>query len=401
MFQRVFRAFGYRDFRLMWMGACTSSIGTWMQLVAQAWLVYQLSNSAVYLGLDTFCGQIPIFLFSLFGGVIADRKNRRDILLASQFVQMSSAFTLAALVAIGKVHVWQILCLSFVSGTAQSFGGPAYLALVPSLVEATNLQNAIALNSIQFNVARVLGPVLGGVALEKLGAAWCFGLNGLSFLAVIASLLAIHVKFVPQKVHPSVLASMREGISAIRHRAGMTGMIALAFWMTLLVYPLSTFLPVFARDVFHGNATTFTVLLSIYGAGSVLGALLIAAARSETGMARRSLRGMIVLGICISAFALSRRLPWSLVALFGAGIALMIVFALNSSIVQTYVSDALRGRVMSVYNVAFRGGMPIGSVLCGILIKETSAPSIIAATGVLVCVLALYFLFVDREVARL
>lgn len=385
----------------MWMGACTSSIGTWMQLVAQAWLVYQLSNSAVYLGLDTFCGQIPIFLFSLFGGVIADRKNRRDILLVSQVIQMSSAFTLAALVAFGKVHVWQILCLSFVSGTAQSFGGPAYLALVPSLVETTNLQNAIALNSIQFNIARVLGPVLGGIALEKLGAKWCFGLNGLSFLAVIASLLAIHVKFVPQKVHLSVLASMREGMSAIRHRAGMTGMIALAFWMTLLVYPLSTFLPVFARDVFHGNATTFTVLLSIYGAGSVLGALLIAAARSETGMARRSLLVMIALGVCISAFALSRRMPWSLVALFGAGIALMIVFALNSSIVQTYVSDALRGRVMSVYNVAFRGGMPFGSVLCGILIKETSAPSIIAATGVLICVLALYFLFVDREVARL
>jgi predicted MFS family arabinose efflux permease len=401
LFQRVFRAFEYRDFRLMWMGACTSSIGTWMQLVAQAWLVYQLSNSPVYLGLDTFCGQIPIFLFSLFGGVVADRKNRRDILLASQFVQMSSAFTLTLLVIFGKVHVWQILCLSFVSGTAQAFGGPAYLALVPSLVEATNLQNAIALNSIQFNVARVLGPVLGGIALQKLGSAWCFGLNGLSFLAVIASLLAIKVKFVPQKVHLSVLASMHEGISAIRHRAGMTGMIALAFWMTLLVYPLSTFLPVFARDVFHGNATTFTVLLSIYGAGSVLGALLIAAARSERGMARRSLLVMIVLGVCISAFALSRRLPLSVAALFGAGIALMIVFALNSSIVQTYVSDALRGRVMSVYNVAFRSGMPIGSVLCGILIKETSAPSIIAATGVLVCLLALYFLIVDREVARL
>jgi predicted MFS family arabinose efflux permease len=385
----------------MWMGACTSSIGTWMQLVAQAWLVYRLSNSAVYLGLDTFCGQIPIFLFSLFGGVIADRKNRRNILLGSQLVQMTSAFTLTLLVLFGKVRVWQILCLSFVSGSAQAFGGPAYMALVPSLVQAEYLQNAIALNSIQFNVARVLGPVLGGLALEKLGAAWCFGLNGLSFLAVISSLLAIRIHFVPKKISSSVIVSIREGISAIRQGPGMTGMIALAFWMAMLSYPLSTFLPVFAKNVFHGTSNTFTMLLATYGAGSVLGALLIAGARSNKGMARKSLLVMIGLGVCISAFALSSALSFSLVAIFCAGIALMIVFALNSSIVQTYVHDTLRGRVMSVYNVAFRGGMPIGSVLCGVLIKETSAPAIIAATGALVCLLGLYFLVMNRDVARL
>jgi predicted MFS family arabinose efflux permease len=385
----------------MWVGACTSSIGTWMQLVAQAWLVYRLSNSPVYLGLDTFCGQIPIFLFSLFGGVVADRKNRRNILLASQFVQMASAFTLTLLVLFGKVHVWQILCLSFVSGTAQAFGGPAYMALVPSLVEPNYLQNAIALNSIQFNVARVLGPVLGGIALDRLGAAWCFGLNGISFVAVIISLLSIQVPLVAVRSHPSVMASMREGLNAIRHRPGMPGMIALAFWMAMLSYPLSTFLPVFARDVFRGNSMTFTMLLSVYGAGSVVGALMIAASRSHIGMARRSLLVMIMLGVFISGFALSRALPVGLAALFGAGIALMIVFALNSSIVQTHVSDALRGRVMSVYNVAFRGGMPIGSVVCGILIKQTSAPVIIAGTGVLVCLLALYFLFLNREVPKL
>ncbi|HEX6545340.1 MAG TPA: MFS transporter [Bryobacteraceae bacterium] len=401
MFKRIFRAFEYRDFRLMWAGACTSSIGTWMQLVAQAWLVYKLSNSAVYLGLDTFCGQIPIFLFSLFGGVIADRKNRRDILLVSQFIQMSSAFTLTVLVLTGHVQVWHILCLSFVTGTAQAFGGPAYMALVPSLVPQEYLQNAIALNSIQFNVARVLGPVLGGVALEKLGAGWCFGLNGLSFLAVMASLLAIKVYFVPQKIHLPVMMSMREGISAIRHRPGMTGMIALAFWMAMLSYPLSTFLPVFARDVFHGDANTFTTMLATYGAGSVVGALLIAGVRKNEGMARVSLLVMLGLGVCIAGFAVTRHLTTSLVALFCAGIALMIVFALNSSIVQTYVSDALRGRVMSVYNVAFRGGMPIGSVLCGVLIKETSAPVIISATGVLMFGLGLYYLFVNREVAQL
>lgn len=372
-----------------------------MQLVAQAWLVYRLSNSAVYLGLDTFCGQIPIFLFSLFGGVVADRKSRRHILLASQFVQMGSAFTLMLLVVFGKVHVWHILCLSFVSGTAQAFGGPAYMALVPSLVEPQNLQNAIALNSIQFNVARVLGPVLGGLALEHLGAGWCFGLNGLSFIAVILSLTAIHVPFIPAKTSVSVLGSMKEGLKAIRNRSGMTGMIALAFWMALLSYPLSTFLPVFAREVLHGNSMTFTLLLAAYGGGSVVGALTVAASHKQKGLARQSLLVMIFLGLFISAFALSRHFPFSVAMIFGAGIALMIVFALNSSIVQTYVSDALRGRVMSVYNVAFRGGMPIGSVVCGVLIKQTSAPVIIAGTGILVCLLAVYFLVIKRDVAAL
>lgn len=372
-----------------------------MQLVAQAWLVYRLSDSAVYLGLDTFCGQIPIFLFSLFGGVLADRRNRRHILLASQMVQMCSALILMALAIAGKVHVWEILCLSAVTGTAQAFGGPAYLALVPSLVPLENLQNAIALNSIQFNIARVLGPVLGGLALEKLGAGWCFGLNALSFSAVMASLLAIQVSFTPAKTKLPVFVSMKEGIAAIRQRPGMTGMIALALGMTMLSYPLSTFLPVFAKDIFHGSPTTFTSLLAVYGAGSVAGALLIAASRKQKGLARRSLLVMISLGIFISAFAVSRYIALSLVMLFGAGLTLMVVFALNSSIVQMYVSDALRGRVMSVYNVAFRGGMPIGSVVCGVLIKQTSAPTIIAATGVLMSFLALYFLFVERKVARL
>src|SRR3954452_15372109 len=175
----------------MWLGACASSIGTWMQIVAQSWLVYQLSNSSFYLGLDAFFGEIPVFLFSLFGGVLADRKNRRTLLIISQLIQLTCAFLLAVLVVTHLVRVRYIWCLSFTVGVAQSFGGPAYSALVPTLVEKEDLQNAIALNSIQFNLARVVGPALGGIALVKLGAMWCFLLNGFSFLAVIASLLMI------------------------------------------------------------------------------------------------------------------------------------------------------------------------------------------------------------------
>jgi predicted MFS family arabinose efflux permease len=397
LFKRTFKAFEYRDFRLMWVGACTSSIGTWMQILAQSWLVYQLSGNPVYLGIDQFLGQIPIFLFSLFGGVFADRKSRRGILLASQVVQMSCAFILTALAATGAVKVWHIWCLSFTVGLAQAFGGPAYSALVPSLVEKNNLQNAIALNSIQFNLARVIGPVLGGLALTKLGAAWCFGLNGLSFVAVIITLLAIRVPFVPSKTQESVLESMKEGFSFVLKREGMVSLIALAFFMTMLSFPMISFLPVFAKDVFHGTSNTYMWFLVASGAGSVTGALLVAASRKETSQYQRALLVMLVLGLLIAGFGFSKNIGLSLFLLFAGGAALMIVFALNASIVQAYVGDAMRGRVMSVYNVAFRGGMPMGSLLSGFLIKSSSAPTVMQANGIAVVVLGLLFLVSLRQ----
>src|ERR1700752_1268923 len=202
--RRVFKAFHYRDFRLMWFGACTSSIGTWMQIVAQGWLIYRLSHSAFLLALDQFLGGIPIFLFSLIGGVVADRTERRKILLVSQYVQMGSAGVLTVLVAWGWVDVWHILCLSFVSGLAQAFGAPAYQALIPTLVDREDMPNAIALNSIQFNTAVTVGPALAGQALAKLGESWCFGLNALSFLAPIVSLSIITARYLPEKTTDSI-----------------------------------------------------------------------------------------------------------------------------------------------------------------------------------------------------
>jgi len=372
-----------------------------MQILAQSWLVYSLSKSSVYLGLDAFFGQIPIFLFSLFGGVFADRKNRRNILLASQMVQLTCAFLLAGLVATHVVQVWHIWCLSFTVGLAQSFGGPAYSALIPTLVKKEDLQNAIALNSIQFNLARVVGPALGGLALVKLGAFWCFTLNGISYLAVIATLLAIRPTFVPAATQMPVIQSMREGIDFLRKREGMASLVVLAFGITLLSYPLITFLPVMARDVFHGGANTFTLFLCLSGAGSVTGALLVAGSASQGGQARKSLIVMAALGVVITAFGLSRVLAASAVLVFVSGSLLMIVFALNTSMVQLYVSDTMRGRVMSVYNVAFRGGMPLGSLASGLLIKETSAPAIMAGNGLLVIALALYFLFAGKKLSKL
>ena len=231
MLSRIFKAFQYRDFRLLWFGACTSSIGTWMQKLAQSWVVLQLSNSPFLLGLDAFLGELPILLFSLIGGVAADRRDRRHLLVASQVVQMSCAFLLMMLFVFKVVKVWQILCLSFVTGLAQAFGGPAYQALIPSIVSIENVSNAIALNSIQFNLARVIGPVLGGIALAKLGPAWCFGLNGLSFCAVIVSLLIIRTPFI-KGPYESVIDSMKQGLRFVRMHAVLPALVVLAFLMT-------------------------------------------------------------------------------------------------------------------------------------------------------------------------
>src|ERR1700741_414360 len=210
-FRRVFKAFHYRDFRLMWIGACMSSIGTWMQIVAQGWLIYRLSHSAFLLALDQFLAGIPIFLFSLIGGVVADRTERRKILLVSQYIQMGSAATLTILVALGLTHVWPILCLSFVSGLAQAFGGPAYQALIPTLVDREDMPNAIALNSIQFNLAVTVGPALAGITLARLGERWCCGLNALSFVAPIITLSIIRARYLPEKSGESMFESLKEG----------------------------------------------------------------------------------------------------------------------------------------------------------------------------------------------
>jgi predicted MFS family arabinose efflux permease len=401
LLRRVFKAFQYRDFRLMWIGACTSSIGTWMQIVAQGWLIYRLSHSAFLLALDQFLGGIPIFLFSLIGGVIADRMERRKILLGSQYVQMASAAILTILVATGYVRVWHILCLSFVVGTAQSFGGPAYSALVPSLVEKEDLSNAIAMNSIQFNLARIIGPVTGGIVLKTLGAAWCFGLNALSFVAVIVSLYNLRICFNPPRTGESVITSMKQGFGFIRNQGAMAGLIALAFLMTALAIPTITFLPVFAKEVFHRGPETYTIFLACSGLGSITGALLVAAAGNVKNKGRIALSMLMLLGAVMAGFAISKNIFLSYLLLYVAGAALIWAFSMISSLVQLITANEMRGRVMSVYNIAFRGGMPFGSLTSGKLIPMFTAPVVIATNGVLLFCLGLYFMVLKRRVAAL
>src|SRR5271156_4283882 len=399
--RRVFKAFQYRDFRLMWFGACTSSIGTWMQIVAQGWLIYRLSHSAFLLALDQFLGGIPIFLFTLIGGVVADRMERRKVLLASQYLQMTSAAVLTVLVATGLVHVWHILCLSFVSGFAQAFGGPAYSALIPTLVDREDMPNAIALNSIQFNLAVMVGPALAGQALARLGEKWCFGLNALSFLAPIVSLSIIRTRFLPVKTKESMFPMLKQGLHFARQQSSMEALILLAFCMTFLSMPVRTYFPVFVKDIFHRGPETYGNLLSLMGLGSIFGSLIIASAGNMRKKGIVALAALLLLGAGISAFALSKSVPFSGVILVLVGAAMMAVFATVNSLVQLITTNEMRGRVMSVYNFAFRGGMPMGNLLSGWLVPMFTAPVVLGVNGLLLILLALYFLLVQRRLAAL
>jgi predicted MFS family arabinose efflux permease len=364
-------------------------------------LIYRLSHSAFLLALDQFLGGIPIFLFSLIGGVVADRMERRKILLGSQYVQMATAGLLTILVGTGLVRVWHILCLSFIAGLAQAFGGPAYQALIPTLVDREDMPNAIALNSIQFNVAVMLGPALAGQALAKLGEKWCFGLNAVSFLAPIISLSIITARFLPQKTAESMFASLKQGIHFARKQTSMEALILLAFCMTALSMPMRTYIPVFVKDIFHRGPETFGNLLSLMGLGSICGSLSIASAGNIKRKGMVALLALICLGASISGFAFSKSVNLSGVLLVLVGASMMAVFATVNSLVQLITTNEMRGRVMSVYNFAFRGGMPMGNLLSGWLVPMFTAPVVLGVNGFLLILLALYFLLLQRRLAAL
>jgi MFS family permease len=389
--QRVLSALAFRDFRILWLGAFASTIGTWMQKVAQSWLVFDMTKSSFFLGLDDFLGQLPILLFTVLGGVIADRHDRRRLLIGSQYVQMTTAFVLAGLVWTGYVEIIHILLLSFITGLAQAFGGPAYQSLIPTLVPKAHLPNAIALNSIQFNLSRIFGSLLAAAALAAFGTALCFALNGLSFVVVIAALLALTVTHIPAERKP-ILQEMHGGFSHVKRDPALIALAVVAFATTFLGLPLLTFLPAVARNVFQGEMGLYSTMMAFSGAGSVCGALLVAWLGRFTHMGRTLLIVQVLFGGLVAAFAMSRVLWLSELLLFLCGVSAMIVTAMTTSLVQLIVPDHLRGRVVSIYMVAFRGGMPLGSLVSGYIATFTGVPVILAVNGALVSLVAVYFL---------
>lgn len=393
---RVAGALTHRNFRIVWLAALGSTIGTWMQKFAQSLLVYDLTGSKFFLGLDDFLSQLPILLFMLIGGVVADRHDRRRLLTGSQYVQAFSAFMLALLVWTGSINVWFIFALSFVSGCGQAFGGPAYQALIPSLVPRRDLTNAIALNSSQFNLSRVLGPGAGVAIVSTIGMAACFALNGLSFFLVVIALTTLHLPpHVPSPDRRAMGAELQSGLFYVRDDRLMMTLTILVGVSTFLAMPILTMLPAFATEVLTGSGTPesrLSMLMASQGLGAILGALIIGTVDTRKHMGRLLLTVQIGLGLLIAGFALSSSLALSLALLFAGGIFFMALFSISFSLVQLTVPEALRGRVVSIYMVALRGGGPIGGLVAGALADRFSAPSVMAANGAALAVIAAWLL---------
>ncbi len=403
---RVFHAFTYRDFRLLWFGAFTSSSGAWLQEAALSWLLLLLTNDPFYLGLNQFLSTAPVLLFSLVGGVLADRFDRRRILLTSQWAQLAFAFSLASLALFNvpaPILVTSALLLSFLTGCAQAFGGPAYQSLIPMLVQKKDLSNAIALNSIQFQLARVVGASIGSFpfvifADQMIAAAACFGINGISFIAVIISLMSLSVRHLPRNPAGDLRSQMREGLHFVWHQEGLRSLTLLAFACTFFGMQITTFLAVFARDVFQTGAKGNSILMAVSGAGAVTGALIVAGLGNIKSKGRYALLMQIGFGLSIIAFTLVSNVWLAYPVIFIASIFMMCVFSLITSLVQLLVSDEMRGRVMSIFMVAFRGGMPLGSLATGFLVRQFSLQHVLMVEGLLLSLIALGFLLSNSQV---
>jgi MFS family permease len=380
---RIARALRHRDFRLFWIGNFLSNIGTWMQNVAQGWLVLQLTNSAFWLGVVGFAASVPILLFALIGGVIADHVNKRKLLMVTQSAMMIFAFIMAALAYFKVITVHEIILLALGTGIAMSLNTPSYQALMPQLIPREDLTNAIAINSAQFNMSRVLGPTLGGFAMALVGVAGNFFLNGLSFLAVLLALTRI--EYVEPAVHQEgrLWEKMKQGFAYVFQHAAMSSLVLLVAIGSLLAIPYLTFVPYFARDVLGSDESGLGILMACSGAGAFLGAINIA---YLTLIRRRGffvVRASAGLYVSIIAFTFSRNFYLSGFFLTLAGYCMIISVATINSSLQHLAENQMRGRVMSIYSTAFLGLPPIGCLIAGSLARVISVPHVIAGMSTL------------------
>lgn len=362
----TFAAFRHPNYRLYFSGQIVSLVGTWMQIVAQGWLVYQLTDSPLYLGLVSFAASVPVFVLSLGAGAIIDRLPRRRVLVATQTSAMLLAFVLAFLTFSGLVQPWHILVLSFLLGVVNAFDGTARQTFVKDLVGKEDLMNAIALNSATFNTSRLIGPALAGLALATVGAGWCFLLNGLSFLAVIVALLRMKLPaFVPPARRGPLVAEIGEGLRYIRHDPIVLPVIGLVVVSSVFGFSYNALLPAYARDVLQVGAQGLGLLSTAVGLGALVGALWVASSGRSQHKGWLLTFGSLLFPVMLCLLAFTDTFAVALLVLVGAGLGFMVQNATANTLVQTTVPDDLRGRVMSVYMLAFFGMSPIGSLQGG------------------------------------
>jgi len=392
------RALQYRNFQLFFSGQLISLIGTWMQNVAQAWLVYRMTGSSVLLGAVGFAGQIPAFLFSPVAGIVADRYRRHRVVIATQTSAMLLAFVLAAVVLSGVVQIWHIFVLAALLGVVNAFDIPARQSFMVEMVGRNDLMNAIALNSSMFNASRVVGPAIAGILVASIGEGWCFFANAVSYIAVIVGLLMMKL---PQeqreKPEGSPLSHVIEGFRWVIHQTPVHAILMLLGVVSLTGMPYSVLMPIFADRILHGGAKALGTLMGATGIGALSGALIMASRSTLRGLGSWVAISATSFGACLIAFAFSRLYWLSIVLLVPVGFAMMIEMGSSNTLIQSMVPDRLRGRVMSVYSMMFMGMAPIGSLLAGAAADRLGAPWTVAAGGI-VCMAAagVFAIFLPR-----
>lgn len=389
----TFRALKHRNFQLFFSGQIVSLVGTWMQTVAEAWLIYRLTGSGALLGVLGFVGQMPIFVLSPVAGLVADRWPRNKVVIATQTSSMSLAFTLATLTLTHHIHVWEIITLATMLGIVNAFDVPARQAFLIEMVGREDLLNAIALNSSMFNGARVAGPAIAGILVALVGEGWCFLLNGISYLAVIAGLFLMRIQKLPL-AHDGIspLEKLREGIRFARQTKPIRMILTLVALVSFTALPYTVLMPIFAVKILHGGASAYGTLMGAVGVGAMFGALVLATRQQLRGLGNVVAYSATGLGASLACFSASRWYWISIVMLVFAGFTMMMQFTASNTLIQAMVPDQLRGRLMSLYAMMFLGMTPFGSLLAGALADRIGAPATVAIGGLISCIGGLVFL---------
>jgi MFS family permease len=382
------RALQYRNFQLFFSGQLISLIGTWMQNLAQAWLVYRLTGSLVLLGGISFSGQIPIFLFSMLGGIVADRFSRHRVVIATQTASMVLALALAALTLTHAVRIWHIFVLAGLLGVVNAFDVPARQSFIVDMVERADLMNAIALNSSMFNASRVVGPAVAGILVATIGEGWCFFANGISYIAVIVGLLLMRVEPRPAaRGGGSPLANMVEGFRFVIGNRAIHALLILLGIASLTGMPFTVLMPVFADRILHGGPKALGWLTGCAGMGALAAALLLASRQTLKGLGGWIAASATAFGAALIVFAMSRTFLLSAAILVPVGFTLMLQMGSSNTLIQSMVPDHLRGRVMGVYSMMIMGMAPFGGLLAGLVADRLGAPATVAIGGA-ICLVA-------------
>jgi MFS family permease len=381
-FRIALRALRHPNYRLFFIGQLISLIGTWMQMVAQSWLVYRLTGSSLLLGTVGFASQIPVFLLAFIGGAVADRFNRHRVVIATQAASMILAFALAALTLTHAIHVWHVVVLAVLLGIVNAFDMPARQAFIVLLVEKNDLMNAIALNSSVFNGARVLGPAVAGILIAGIGEGWCFFANGVSYIAVIAGLLMM--KLQPDRDKDGGRSGLRNLLEGFRYawrtRAIRVLLLLLAL-ISVVGMPYSVLMPIFADKILHGGPRGLGILTGATGLGALIGAMSLAVRSGTRGLGRIVAYTSAGFGISLTLFSFSRSFWLSALILLPVGFSFMVLMAATSTLIQTMIPDHLRGRVMAVHVMTFMGMSPFGAIIAGFIAEKLGAPVALVLGG--------------------